>query len=51
MIKPRDANHLLVCALATGALLAADVSVRAQSFNYTNCDLVAGFHVIGGASD
>lgn len=38
-------------ALAAGALLSAGMSLRAQSFSYTNGDLVAGFRIIGGASD
>jgi hypothetical protein len=32
-------------------LLLSDVSLHAQTFTYSNCDLVAGFRIIGGASD
>jgi hypothetical protein len=41
----------LSCTLAAGVLLAAGGPLRAQSFAYTNGDLVAGFRIIGGASD
>jgi hypothetical protein len=41
----------LSCTLAAGVLLAAGGPLRAQSFTYTNGDLVAGFRIIGGASD
>jgi hypothetical protein len=51
MIKTKPAKFLLTRTLAAGALLAAAVSLRAQTFTYTNCDLVAGFRLIGGAND
>jgi len=51
MTKAQNPKFLLTCTLAAGALLATDVSLRAQTFTYTNCDLVAGFRLIGGASD
>jgi hypothetical protein len=51
MMKTKHTKFLLTCTLAAGALLAADVSLHAQSFTYTNCDLVAGFRIIGGSSD
>jgi len=41
----------LLCPLASGALLTAALTLHAQTFTYTNCDLVAGFRLIGGASD
>jgi hypothetical protein len=51
MMKTKHAKLFLTCTLAAGALLAAAVSLQAQTFTYTNCDLVAGFRIIGGASD
>ena len=41
----------LVSGLAALLLWAAPVALHAQSFTYTNCDLVAGFRIIGGAYD
>jgi len=37
--------------LAAGALFLARGPLSAQTFTYTNCDLVAGFQVPGGAAD
>ena len=51
MMKNKYTKVLLSCTLAAGTLLSADVSVSAQSFTYSNCDLGAGFRIIGGASD
>jgi hypothetical protein len=51
MKKARHLKNLFACTLAAGALLAAGTSLRAQTFTYSNCDLVAGFRLIGGASD
>ena len=50
-MKKTKHNPKFLCILAAGTLLLAGVSLRAQSFTYSNCDLVAGFRVIGGASD
>jgi hypothetical protein len=50
-MKSNHTKLLLPCAFAAGALLSADFSLCAQSFTYNNCDLVAGFRLIGGASD
>jgi len=51
MKKARHLKNLFACTLAACALLAAGTSLRAQTFTYSNCDLVAGFRLIGGASD
>ena len=52
MIKPKFTSKILLsCALAAGALLSADTPLQAQTFAYTNCDLVAGFRQAGGSSD
>jgi len=51
MMKTKRTKLPLTCTLAAGALLSAHVSLRALTFTYTNCDLVAGFRLIGGASD
>jgi hypothetical protein len=51
MMKTKKTKLFLTGAMAAGALLAAGDSLRAQTFTYTNCDLVAGFRIIGGASD
>jgi len=40
---------LLPC--AAGVLAFASTSADAQSFGYTNCDLIAGFRIAGGSSD
>jgi len=50
MMNTKCTKHVLACALAVGAFL-SDPALRAQTFTYTNCDLVAGFRIIGGASD
>jgi hypothetical protein len=50
MIKANPTTFLSLSMVA-GALLATGAAVRAQTFTYTNCDLVAGFRLIGGASD
>lgn len=42
-------RHLLPC--AAGLLAFAGVSADAQTFGYTNCDLIAGFRISGGSSD
>jgi hypothetical protein len=39
------------CLWVAGALLLAHASIRAQTFAYTNCDLVAGFRIPGASSD
>jgi hypothetical protein len=39
------------CLLVAGALLLAHSSIHAQTFAYTNCDLVAGFRLPGASSD
>lgn len=41
----------LLHTLVTGALVSIAGSLQAQTFTYTNCDLVAGFRLSGGASD
>lgn len=41
----------LFSALTAVILCCAPPAGRAQTFTYTNCDLVAGFRLIGGASD
>jgi hypothetical protein len=51
MKKVQPIKSLITCTLAAGALLSATAAVRAQTFTYTNGDLVAGFRIIGGASD
>lgn len=38
-------------AVAAAVLLGSRAAIPAQTFTYTNCDLVAGFRIIGGASD
>ena len=50
-MRTKPTKFFLSWTLAAGALLSANVSLRAQTFTYTNCDLVAGFRLIGGASD
>lgn len=50
-MKTKNPKLLLMCILAAGTLLFTGVPLRAQSFTYSNCDLVAGFRLIGGASD
>jgi hypothetical protein len=47
-------HHKITCSVlltAAGLLFSAQTEIQAQSFTYTNCDLVAGFRLIGGASD
>jgi hypothetical protein len=51
MKKAQPTQLILTCVLVAGALLPAAPSLHAQTFTYTNCDLVAGFRLIGGASD
>jgi hypothetical protein len=46
--KPKP---ICLCLLAAGTLLSATVSLRAQTFAYTNGDLVAAFRIAGGAND
>jgi hypothetical protein len=48
MMKFTPAMKLL-CPLASGVLLAA--TLHAQTFTYTNADLLASFRIAGGASD
>ena len=50
MMKFKPAMKLL-CPLASGALLMATLSLYAQSFTYTNADLLACFRIAGGAND
>jgi len=42
---------IITVSLAAGTLLLARLPIRAQTFAYTNCDLVAGFQVPGEAND
>jgi len=51
MRKIQPIKSIITCLLATGALVSATATMQAQAFSYTNCDLVAGFRIIGGASD
>jgi hypothetical protein len=51
MMIIKNTKLLWPAPLVAGALLASIVSLPAQSFTYTNSDLVAGFRIIGGASD
>ena len=44
-------KYILSCYLAAGALLSASAPLYAQTFAYTNCDLVAGFRLPGASSD
>jgi len=44
-------TRILRYTVLVGASLLPLVSIRAQTFTYTNCDLVAGFRLTGGASD
>ena len=44
-------SRILLLGLVATAALSATAPLHAQTFTYTNCDLVAGFRLPGGASD